>query len=205
MNSIISFVMAYLLGAIPAAVLVSKKFKGIDIREHGSKNAGLTNVFRVLGVKYAIPVALIDFGKGYVACLIAAKMVPQLSWAPLLAGALAVLGHSFTCFASFRGGKGVLTALGVFVFLAPVEAGIAFAVWLGILYWTGYVSLASMCGCIALGISLTTSLMNGQKSIAVVILGWVLTVFVIVKHKANIQRLLNGSENRFNTRKFNKE
>ncbi len=194
-----SLLIGYILGSIPSAVWASKIFGGIDIREHGSKNAGLTNTFRVLGWKPALPVVFVDLSKGILAPFIASIICPDQGWMPIAAGLVAVLGHSFTMFAGFRGGKGVLTALGVFIFLAHQEALVAFAVWALITYITRYVSLASILASIVLAIGLTVSFITPGRDVSLetMILGWVIAAFVTVKHKSNIQRLMNGTENRF--------
>ncbi len=116
---------------------------------------------------------------------------------------MAILGHSFTCMAGFRGGKGVLTGLGVFLFLAWPEALLSFVVWAVIVKGTGYVSLGSIVACLALAGSLTVHhlVWTGPASFPMMLLGWVVGFFVIFKHKANIQRLLNGTENRFGSKK----
>ncbi|MGL1936803.1 MAG: glycerol-3-phosphate 1-O-acyltransferase PlsY [Fibrobacterales bacterium] len=194
-----SILIAYVLGSIPSAVWSAKYFAGIDIREHGSKNAGLTNTYRVLGWKPALPVVILDLGKGIIAPFIATLLAPEIGWLPIAAGLVAVLGHSFTCFAKFKGGKGVLTALGVFMFLAHQEALVAFATWAVITYVTRYVSLASIVASIVLAAGLTVSFITPGRDIALetMILGWIIAAFVTIKHKANIQRLINGTENRF--------
>ena len=197
---VLSIVIAYLFGSIPTAVWVSKWGHGMDIRDHGSKNAGMTNVFRVLGFKSTIPVIIVDLSKGFFAPYVATQLVPEAhSWLPLVAGIAAIVGHSFTCMAGFRGGKGVLTALGVFLFLALPEAIIAFVVWAAFVKVTRYVSLASIAACLALGISLTVHhlVWPTVSTQSVLIAGWIVAVFVIVKHKSNIVRLMNGTENRF--------
>jgi acyl phosphate:glycerol-3-phosphate acyltransferase len=197
---ILTLIGAYLLGSIPSAVWFGKWMRGIDVREHGSKNAGLTNVFRVLGWKPALPVLITDLSKGILAPSLAAAFVPEVSWWSLVCGLVVILGHSFTCFAQFKGGKGVLTALGVFIALDPLAAAVALGVWLVVVFSTRYVSLASILACLGLGITLSVeyvlSEMNPEK-LPVLILGWVVALFVIVKHKSNVQRLMNGTENRF--------
>lgn len=144
-----------MLGSIPSAIWIAKIAKGkdFDIREYGSKNAGLTNTFRVLGWKPALPVVFMDLLKGFFGPFIAALMCKAQveaggadwsSWVPLVAGLLVILGHSFTCFAGFRGGKGVLAALGVFLAISPITVLIGFATWIIL------PSLQSMCLWVAL-------------------------------------------------------
>jgi acyl phosphate:glycerol-3-phosphate acyltransferase len=140
---------------------------------------------------------------------IALKMVdgnPDEAWIPLVAGLLAIIGHSFTVFAGFRGGKGVLTAMGVFCTLSTVAALLSFSVWAALTFSTGFVSLGSIGGCTTLGILLTYGFFNPDSFIGPVhpgllATGWAVAIFVIVKHKANIKRLLNGTENGFKKKK----
>lgn len=171
----------------------------------------MTNAFRVLGVKPALPVVIVDLLKGFLAPTIAAALNeaskasggPDYYWLPLVCGLLAVIGHSFTCFAGFRGGKGVLTAFGMFLALAPVTALLAFLVWSVLTISTKYVSVGSIGACITLaGLSLFGFLApdiypHDRIHAGILVLAWTVAVFVIVKHKANIRRLLNGTENGF--------
>ncbi|MCL2284027.1 MAG: glycerol-3-phosphate 1-O-acyltransferase PlsY [Fibromonadales bacterium] len=204
MFPLLALPIAYILGSIPSAVWVAKIYKDMDIREYGSKNAGLTNVFRVLGWKPAIPVILIDLSKGYFAVFIAQMLdYPQTyEWLPVTAGLLAVFGHSFTCMAGFKGGKGVLTSLGVFLALQPFLAITCFALW-GILFAASmYVSVASIGACAMLAVLATLGFASDilpiyKSDIYVLILSWLVSVFVIVKHRANMVRLWNGTENGF--------
>jgi len=216
LSSLLSLPIAYLLGSIPSAVWIAKIVKKIDIREHGSKNAGLTNVFRVLGWKPALPVVLIDLSKGFLAPSIAlwmnnasiAKGGPDLFWLPLVAGMLAIVGHSFTCFAGFRGGKGVLTAFGVFLALAPLTAIICFLIWVLLVALTKYVSVGSIGACLALASLSGTSFLLGfpDKNIhgGIFLLAFVVAAFVIIKHRTNIVRLMNGTENGFGSKNKSK-
>ena len=161
LNSLLSLPIAYLLGSIPSAIWIAKIAKGktFDIRDYGSKNAGLTNTFRVLGWKPALPVVFLDLLKGFFGPWIAIKLceaqvmaggADYSHWVPLVAGLLVILGHSFTCFAGFRGGKGVLAALGVFLALCPITALASFGVWIILTVATKYVSVGSIGACIAL-------------------------------------------------------
>jgi glycerol-3-phosphate acyltransferase PlsY len=217
MHPFFALPIAYILGSIPSAVWFAKIYKGIDIREHGSKNAGLTNVFRVLGWKPAIPVILVDLSKGFFAVFIAKLLnsaensVQLYEWIPITAGLFAIFGHSFTCMAGFKGGKGVLTTLGVFLALQPVLALTCFAFWGILLAATKYVSVASIGACALLGLlatlSFASTLFNRfglgfmpdavYLDLDVIILSWLVSFFVIVKHKANMVRLWNGTENGF--------
>jgi len=191
---------AYLLGAIPTSYLAGKVGRGIDLREHGSKNLGATNVYRILGWKYAIPVALFDIAKGAIPVLFFSRWAgaAEHPWLPVVLGGAAVLGHMFSPYVSFKGGKGVATAAGMFLALAPVGVLLAILVW-GICLWlTGYVSLSSIIavGSVPLWVALLQP--NSQyvfwASIALVAL-------IVFAHRRNIARLLAGTENRFRTRR----
>lgn len=135
---------------------------------------------------------------------------PDQAWIPLVAGLLAIIGHSFTVFAGFRGGKGVLTAMGVFSTLSPVAALLSFSVWMALTFSTGFVSLGSIGGCTTLGILLSYGFLVptsfiGEVHPGLLATGWAVAIFVIVKHKANIKRLLNGTENGFRSKKKEEE
>ena len=174
-----------MLGATPTSYIAGRVGRGIDLREHGSKNLGATNVYRILGWKYAIPVALIDIAKGAVPVLVFSHPV----WLSVAVGAAAVLGHMFSPYVSFKGGKGVATAAGMFLALAPVAVLLAIAIW-GICLWlTGYVSLSSI-----IAVLQPNSPSVFWASIALVAL-------IIFAHRRNISRLIAGTENRFRTRK----
>jgi len=204
MHPFFALPIAYILGSIPSAVWVAKVYKGIDIREHGSKNAGLTNVFRVLGWKPALPVIAVDLSKGFFAVFIAQLLDSSkiYEWLPITTGLLVVLGHSFTCMAGFKGGKGVLTTLGVFLALQPVLALTCFAFWGLLLAATKYVSVASIGACALLAVLATFGYVSDilpvyKLNIYVLVLSWLVAIFVIVKHRANMVRLWNGTENGF--------
>jgi acyl phosphate:glycerol-3-phosphate acyltransferase len=195
LNTVLALVASYLLGATPTSYIAGKLGRGIDLREHGSKNLGATNVYRMLGWKYAIPVALIDIAKGAVPVLLAPQS-PYL-WLPLAAGGAAVLGHMFSPYVSFKGGKGVATAAGMFLALAPLAVLIAIAVWVVCLWLTGYVSLSSIIG--VLSVPLTVVLLQPGESFVF----WAsvaLVVLIIFAHRRNIARLIAGTESRFRTR-----
>jgi glycerol-3-phosphate acyltransferase PlsY len=207
MNPFLALPIAYLLGSIPTAVWVSKIYKGIDIREYGSKNAGLTNVFRVLGWKPAIPVIVVDLSKGFFATFMARHFVADNhTWLQIVAGLFAIFGHSFTCMAKFKGGKGVLTALGVFLALQPVLALTCLAFWGFLFVLTKYVSMASIGACALLPLLATCGYVSEflpvyKTDIYILSLSWLVGIFVIAKHKANMVRLWNGTENGFGKKK----
>jgi len=216
----IAAVVGYLLGAIPFGWLVARAH-GINIFEHGSKSPGATNVKRVLGKKAGNTVFVLDAVKGALAAgwplLVAAwaarhaanvrdaagwvvytanvkVLTPDLVIPVAVTGLLcAVLGHSFSCFTRFKGGKGVATSAGGFVVLMPVVTLIALAVWLATFSTSRYVSLASILAAVAMPVA--AFLLKAPT--LVVILAGVIGAFVIFLHRANIKRLLNGTENRF--------
>ena len=196
---IITAIVGYLLGSIPTGFLVAKA-RGIDIRTVGSKNMGATNVFRTLGKGPGILVLFVDAAKGFIACYCAAdcvfkllhvsKIDPQFNH--LVGGIAAVLGHNYTCWLNFKGGKGIATTTGVFLALAPAGVGIAIAVWIVAFVATRYVSIASILAAVALPLGVWFTLENIPVRTIAIILG----LLAIIKHKANIQRLMNGTENR---------
>ena len=191
-------VASYLLGAIPTSYLAGRIFRGIDLREHGSKNLGATNVYRTLGWRYAIPVGLVDIAKGLVPVLVFAPRVSDAQLFALACGAAAILGHVFSVFVRFRGGKGVATAAGVMLGLAPLALGVALAIWLVVLKLSGYVSLASIAA--AAGFPLAVYLLERPDQPEILWLDGLVAASIIWLHRANVRRLLNGTESRFGRR-----
>jgi acyl phosphate:glycerol-3-phosphate acyltransferase len=195
---------AYLLGSIPTGFLVARA-RGVDIRQHGSGNIGATNVFRILGKPAGIFVLLADAAKGWCAVwLVAPQVAARFSGGnhaaegtALLAGILAILGHNYTCWLRFKGGKGVATTAGVLLGWTPMGFGIALAVWLVMFAVSRYVSLAS----IAAAVSLPIATWAGGQPTGFIIATAALGLLAIYKHRDNIQRLLKGTEHRFGTKK----
>lgn len=185
---------AYVLGATPTSYLAGRLARGIDLREHGSKNLGATNVYRLLGWTYAIPVGLIDIAKGAVPVLLAPGEPP---WLRVAVGAAAVLGHMFSPYVRFRGGKGVATAAGMFLALAPIALLLAVPVWVLGVWLTGYVSLSSIIA--ALSVPAWIQL-TGPDSPYVFGASVVLALLIIFAHRRNIVRLAQGTESRFRRR-----
>jgi acyl phosphate:glycerol-3-phosphate acyltransferase len=190
-------VAAYVLGAIPASY-VAGRLRGIDLRNHGSKSLGATNVYRVLGWAYAVPVALVDVGKGAAAVAVLGRWADGPEWLPVALGATAVLGHVFSPFVRFRGGKGVATAAGVFVALAPLAVLIALPVWGACLWLTGYVSVSSL---IAVGTFPLWVRLTAAPSRPALYASIALALVIFFTHRSNLRRLVAGTENRFRTRK----
>lgn len=197
---------AYLLGSIPTSIITGKLLRGIDIREHGSRNPGATNTFRVLGKKIGIAVGLIDIFKGFAAVAFLPAILPSdTSVAPdiqaILAGLAAIAGHVWTVFAGFKGGKGVGTAFGVFIGLAPLPALIVVVVWCVLTFGTGYVSVGSIAAAAALPVSvICVGLWRGGLSVPLAVFSAGVAALVIIRHRANMARLLRGEENRFGKR-----
>jgi glycerol-3-phosphate acyltransferase PlsY len=191
------FVAAYLVGAFPTSYVAGKLFKGIDLREHGSRNLGATNVYRVLGWKFAVPVAIVDILKGTLPVVAFAPRVSDSTLVAMLVGAMAVVGHVFSVFVGGKGGKGVATSAGVMLGLAPAAVGICLLIWLVLVRTTGYVSLGSMLGAAALPIGLYVLHPDRRE---LVLPSVALAALIVFLHRANIRRLLDGTENRFGRR-----
>jgi glycerol-3-phosphate acyltransferase PlsY len=198
---ILSLIIAYLFGSIPSAVWIGKIYFGIDIREHGSHNAGATNTFRVLGKKPGMVVLIIDVMKGVFATLIPIFLIGDnildLELKVRIACAfLAVLGHLFPLFAGFRGGKGVATSLGVVIGIAPMAAAISLIIFVIVFLSSRFVSLGAMVA--ALFFPFVLKYILGSDSFWLLSFGVVVGCMVIVAHRRNIQRLLKGEENKMN-------
>ena len=185
-------ILSYFFGAIPSGVWIGKAFKGIDVRDYGSKNSGATNSYRVLGAKLGIAVLIIDVLKGFIPLYIASKFNLKYNDLVIL-GLVAILAHTFSCFISFKGGKGVATSLGVFLFLAPVITLILLVIFILVVYFTKYISLGSITAAFLLPIFTFFT----HRDTYLFTLSVVIAIFVIYRHKTNISRLLSGTENKF--------
>ncbi|MDQ2930810.1 MAG: glycerol-3-phosphate 1-O-acyltransferase PlsY [Gemmatimonadota bacterium] len=197
MMPLAGLLISYVAGSIPFAYLAGKLFRGIDLREHGSGNLGATNVFRVMGWKIASVVMLLDMAKGALpVLLLPPRFAPSdpVLWA-IAFGVAAILGHVKSIFLLLRGGgKGVATAGGVFLALAPLPSLISLSVFALVLWLSGYVSLASLTSAVTLTIAVM--IMYGLTS-PIAIACAAITIFVFWTHRANIGRLRRGEENRF--------
>jgi acyl phosphate:glycerol-3-phosphate acyltransferase len=203
---ILTLLIAYLLGSIPTGFLVAKA-RGVDIRTVGSGNIGATNVFRILGKTAGMLVLLADAAKGLLAVLVVARLIrgwlypgasPQeCEWFALCAGVASILGHNYTCWLHFKGGKGIATSAGALVALVPVELLIILGIWIVIFAFSRYVSLASICAAFALPFA---AWLFGEST-TIVLVTAALAALAIYKHKANIKRLINGTENRIGGKK----
>ncbi|MFC1607733.1 glycerol-3-phosphate 1-O-acyltransferase PlsY [Candidatus Latescibacterota bacterium] len=206
MMTFILIALAYCIGSIPTSIIFGKLLRGIDVREHGSRNPGATNTFRVLGKKIGITVGIIDIFKGFFCVVFLTVLVPSDGAVSdelrrLLAGFSAVAGHVWTVFAGFKGGKGVGTAFGVFLGLAPIPSLIAMITWVVLTFGTGYVSVGSIVAAVVLPVSLITEgLIRGNHSAILMGVSIVVGALVVVRHRSNIARLLKGEENRFGKR-----
>ncbi len=211
LSILLTLFIAYLIGSLPTALIAGKLLKKIDIREHGSGNAGATNVFRVLGWKAGLVVLFIDMFKGF-ACVwwvpsIAVVNPENLIYIQILAGIAAITGHIWTIFARFRGGKGVGTAAGVFLGLQPGPVIICLIIFIGVVYKTKYVSLGSMIAAFLLPIILLVQkfFLLVEIPMPMIVLSILLAVLIIVTHRANINRLIQGTESEFSFGKKKEE
>ena len=193
-------ILAYFMGSLPNGVMIGKRVKGIDIRDHGSGNSGATNAHRVLGAKYGIMVLVADVLKGFIPVMLA-DMAGIGGITLILIGIVSVVGHSLSLFLEFKGGKGVATSLGVFLYLVPQVMLVIVAVFVGVVYLTRYISLASIIGAALLPIlTLFMPLREGIDRPSIFIISLFMGLFVIYRHRSNITRLLNGTENKFNVK-----
>jgi glycerol-3-phosphate acyltransferase PlsY len=206
----IALILSYIIGSFPTAILAGKIIRKIDIRQHGSGNAGATNVFRVLGWQAGILVLLIDMLKGFVAVTWFIQIIPDHAYSAdmlaviqILLGISAVAGHIWTVFAGFKGGKGVGTAAGVFLGLQPGPVMICFLIFIGVVYRTRYVSLGSMTAALLLPIILLVErfILEKQVPIPFIIVAVLLAFLILVMHRENIHRLLEGTENKISFKK----
>lgn len=198
MNIALLTIIAYLFGAIPFGLLVAKS-RGINIRENGSGNIGATNVFRVVGKGWGVFTFVLDALKGF----IPAFVFPMLGntgydWGVLF-GLVAILGHSFPVYLKFKGGKGVATSAGMLLGVAPTAVAVGFICWITAVIISRYVSLASILAALAVGITVWVD--PREESLIIKSALSVLALLVIWLHRANIKRLMNGTENRFGKKK----
>ncbi|WP_304117908.1 glycerol-3-phosphate 1-O-acyltransferase PlsY [Phascolarctobacterium succinatutens] len=191
LHFVLGFVLGHLCGSIPSGLWIVQALHGIDIRNYGSKNIGTTNVFRTVGPKTAVMVLLADAFKGIVAVWLVSTYFhnPVLDVVTALG---ALLGHNYSVFLGFKGGKGVATALGLLVFLMPKAAPCSFGVWLVLVLATRYVSLGSIVAAIVTPFLAWYM----EYPLAYVIFSAIAAFFVVLRHKENIQRLLSGTESK---------
>jgi glycerol-3-phosphate acyltransferase PlsY len=200
---IVCALMAYLIGSIPSAIWVGRKFYGIDVREHGSGNAGATNVFRVLGKGPGTVVLLMDIIKGFLSVMLAYQMgyyfaeqgtqsSQMTGFFPVAFGVLSVVGHMLPIFAKFKGGKGVATLFGVIIALNPRVAGLALLVFVVVNIVTGYVSVGSLMA----GLSIPVLFLQvfGYRDVSLIVFSVSVGILIVYTHRKNIRRLMAGEE-----------
>lgn len=203
---VIIILLAYMIGSIPTSVWVGKVFFKIDVREHGSRNAGATNAIRVFGWKAGLPVFLFDVFKGWLAVMLSEFFLSnqldndQLVFLKIGLAAAVVLGHVFPMFAGFRGGKGVATLLGVGMALYPLTVWVVLLIFVVVLLITGYVSLGSLTGAILF--PLIDIFIFKQDNIWLIGLAVLVALFIPLTHRNNIKRLLKGTESKFRPTKY---
>lgn len=187
---IVLLIFSYILGSIPNALWIGRVFKKIDVRDYGSGNIGSTNAARVLGYKYGIMTLILDVLKGAIPTYILHMLDVRLA---ILAGLLAILGHSYSIFVKFKGGKAVATTVGVFLVLSPYSILSLLFVFLLIVVFTGYVSVASMVSASLLFVAVYIFNGNIYEIIFAIFIG----ILVIYRHKSNIKNLINNKEAKF--------
>ena len=191
LHYVLGFALGHICGSVPSGLWLVRALHGIDIREYGSKNIGTTNVFRTVGPTSAVLVLISDMLKGIIAVTLVNYFFHNLELDVVTAlGAL--LGHNYSLFLGFKGGKGAATGLGLLVFLMPKVAGAVFLVWLAIVFTTRYVSLGSMVAAVLTPIGAWYF----NYPCAYIILGAIAGFFVVLRHKDNIGRLLSGTESK---------
>ncbi len=197
---VVTLVMAYLLGSVSTAVWVGKLFHNVDVRQHGSGNAGATNVIRVLGWKTGVPVLLIDVAKGWLSAMLPVllKLAPSgsalLINLQILSGITAIIGHIFPVFTGFKGGKGVATIFGVLLAIHPMLTLSCFGVFIVVLLISGYVSVSSM----SAGVAFPLFLLFFFDTPSIILKGFsvLVAIALVVTHRKNISRLLRGEESK---------
>jgi glycerol-3-phosphate acyltransferase PlsY len=197
---ILLVLLSYILGATPSALWIGQRVHGVDLRKEGSGNLGATNAFRVLGRRAALPVVIADVLKGWIPVALFPGLIPERGFGWTLAFAAAVIvGHVFSFWVGFRGGKGVATSGGVFLALAPTGAFAVLLLWIGSVYLTGYVSVSSILAALALPVAVYLTPHRGGD--ALVLFSSCLAAFVVWAHRKNIGRLLRSEEPRFGARR----
>lgn len=188
---VISIIIGYLLGSVPTGIIVTKWIRGIDIRNYGSGSTGATNVLRTTGKKAAAIVFAADILKGVLSIFIAQSLSGSPWWVGL-AGLMAVVGHNFPIFSQFRGGKGVATALGIFISLFPLSTLMALGLWIICIAVWRYVSLGSIISAALIPVLSLITIKPGPY----LLFTCLISLLIIYRHKDNIKRLLEGKESK---------
>jgi acyl phosphate:glycerol-3-phosphate acyltransferase len=213
--------LSYMVGSIPTSIIITKLSAGLDIRDHGSGNAGGTNVIRVLGLRAGLVVIIFDILKGYAAPMFVAKLMdgpfPFNNRTPfedytvvqIIAGCAAILGHVWTMFSGFRGGKGIATACGVLLGLAPIELTVSVTIFIIVFVVSGYVSLGSISASMAFPLAMLLrhnvfhADLDGYHTLIYFSVG--IAILLVYNHRANIKRLVAGTEHKLTNLKFTKK
>ena len=208
----ITTLVAYLLGSIPTAVWYSQGFFGLDIRQHGSGNAGATNTFRVLGKRAGTIVMLVDVLKGYTAASLSTLLwyndvitEKEILTFKIVFGLVAVIGHLYPIFADFKGGKGVATLLGMMLATHPEMAAVCIGIFLLVVIASQYVSLGSIMAALAFPVLLLLQIFGQKENPLLIVFGFIIFLLVVITHQKNISRLLRGQENRTVLIRFRKK
>lgn len=207
----VGIIISYLIGSVPSAVWYGKAFYGIDVRDYGSGNAGATNTFRVLGKKAGSIVMAVDVIKGWIATSMAyileySKLLQleHIIYYQLVFGVFAVIGHIFPIYAGFRGGKGVATLLGMVLSIHVYAALICLAVFLIVFLASKYVSLGSMIASLAYPIIMLIPAFSPDEPI-VIVFGFLIFALVVLTHRKNVRRLINGEESKLQLKLLNRK
>ena len=191
MMAVVAIVLSYLIGSVPTGLWLGRWLRGVDIREHGSRNIGATNTMRVLGKGLGAVALAGDAGKGLISVALFAQM-SEWSLAPVACGLAAIAGHTWSLFLKFGGGMGVATSAGVFLGLVPLPTLIALAVFVAVVMWTRMVSAGS----VAAAVVLTIAVFFTSEELTLRVITLAVAMLVIFRHRENIQRILGGKENR---------
>ena len=219
-NLLFIIVLSYLVGALPVSIILTKLIKGVDVRDYGSGNAGGTNVSRVLGKRFGVLTILLDAMKGVIAVVFISRLYfgsfpfpnntpfDDFTLVQIMAGLAAVIGHIWTIFAGFKGGKGIATSLGVLISIVTLDMLLALGIFVGVVYLSKYISLASISA--ALSVPLIMIIRENIFGVdipsyhTILPFAFVLALLVIYTHRANVSRLLNGNENKISLSKKKK-
>ncbi len=192
MGSFFACLFSYLIGSVPSGLILGKGIWGVDLREHGSHNIGATNAWRTIGKPAGLLIFLMDFLKGAIGVGLGSTLGSGSPMVLVLCGIAAIVGHSWSLFLGFKGGKGVATGLGVIAMLMPGVTVLVFLLWFAIVYATGYVSLGSIVAAAAVPV---TAWCFGAAG-AYIGFGVLAAAFIIYRHQANIGRLMAGTESK---------